>query len=1214
MNNSNNKSSVLLIGSLFALCASPLCLSAQVSQPATTAATMDEDTVELSPFVVNEAEGDEGYQATTTLAGSRVRTDLKDIGSAISVVTKKLINDVGATNSQTLLQFTTNTEVGGLRGNFSGLGNTATLNESSRLLRPSSNTRVRGLEEADNTRDYFLTEIPWDSYNIDRVEIQRGPNSILFGLGSPAGIVNTSTAGASFKTAGKLENRVSRFGSMRTVLDLDYAILKGELAVRMIGLDDHAKYQQKPAFNRDQRLYGALRYDPKFLRFDSARTSIRANAEFGDVKANRPRMLPPVDAISQFFNVLDKQVFDSAVEDRAGGMRTGSGPIKSATDGYLARSFGSGLALRYDTNSATPNSYNVGTIRVDGNLVPSGAINGLPFYRSMATTAYAQWAKDQSNTLLPGAATGFYKDKSLTDRSTFDFFNELIDGDTARQWQRWNTFNVNISQTFLDNRIGIEAVIDHQSYQDGQVSLLGGSPVINVDTNKTIITGLTEVGGIENPNAGRAVIGGTGEFGGSSSDITRDSKRMTLTGDLRSEDLFGKGKLSRIFGHHVFTGLIAEDEKETKTRSWASFAGGVGEGSLVDLLGDPSKKVSDGSRVISLINYVSGDLRTKDGIANLNLHGITKDIIPHSGYVNANYFDSHWTADSSVDPSAPWTDPLLPEDSTLTRTQLDNPANYKGWTTAQVRVLNADEGDIDALTYNTGKNYSKVTSSAITYQAYLLDNNFVGTFGYRKDKVMQKSGFGAKDPITGVAPMDFDYDDTSLTTNTGYSKSWSFVVHTPKSIRRKLPGMTDISLFYNRSQNFKADVVRGDFMGNLLPNQTGKTKDYGIAITTLDDKLFFKINWYETSVNNATLGGESALGANSWYLRMGETWGSLVAAQSIAGLTQPEIANPGWAWDYASNDLPAGTMDAGAWPRPAAASTIDAKQLAAARAFLKDMPGQSFWDNYGFPINVAEVQQENFSSMLGTDGKMNFTWAWQPAYGGNLKSTGAGPVVTVDTESKGVEYELTAQPTASWNISINASKTSATRRNLGRAVESYIIQAKEKYDGPAGDLRLWGPGDVNGTLRQNWMGNIWYPYQFLKSSEGSTAAEIRPWRFNIVSNYNFNSGALKGAFIGIGERWMQSSILGYGLLQDEQGNYNLDVNQPLRGNSESSTDLWLGYTRKIAKNVEWRIQLNLSNVGKETRLVPISLQPDGSAASYRIAEGMGWQLTNSFSF
>jgi len=75
-----------------------------------------EDEVELSPFCVSDNAG--GYAASSTLAGTRIRTNLKDIGSAISVVNQQLLADAGATSAEELLAYTTGTEVGGVAGNF----------------------------------------------------------------------------------------------------------------------------------------------------------------------------------------------------------------------------------------------------------------------------------------------------------------------------------------------------------------------------------------------------------------------------------------------------------------------------------------------------------------------------------------------------------------------------------------------------------------------------------------------------------------------------------------------------------------------------------------------------------------------------------------------------------------------------------------------------------------------------------------------------------------------------------------------------------------------------------------------------------------------------------------------------------------------------------------------------------------------------------------
>ena len=95
------------------------------SVPASSSPSADdnEEVVKLTPFEVS-ATTDRGYQATETLAGTRIRTDLKDVGGGLSVYTKGFLQDIGATDNATLLQYTTNAEVSGTRGTYAGLGAT----------------------------------------------------------------------------------------------------------------------------------------------------------------------------------------------------------------------------------------------------------------------------------------------------------------------------------------------------------------------------------------------------------------------------------------------------------------------------------------------------------------------------------------------------------------------------------------------------------------------------------------------------------------------------------------------------------------------------------------------------------------------------------------------------------------------------------------------------------------------------------------------------------------------------------------------------------------------------------------------------------------------------------------------------------------------------------------------------------------------------------
>ena len=196
------------------------------------------------------------YWGISTLAGTRIRTDLKDLGSAISVYTQEFMEDTGATDAGTLLSYTTNAEVGGINGNFSG----AEDNGRGRYLvteartNPQLNQRIRGLGAADLTRGFYLTDIPFDSYNTERVTVSRGPNSLLFGIGSPGGVINNATKQALHDTdLNEASVRFDNNGSLRGEFDVNRSLVDGRVAIRIAGLDDHINYQQHPAWNRDPR-------------------------------------------------------------------------------------------------------------------------------------------------------------------------------------------------------------------------------------------------------------------------------------------------------------------------------------------------------------------------------------------------------------------------------------------------------------------------------------------------------------------------------------------------------------------------------------------------------------------------------------------------------------------------------------------------------------------------------------------------------------------------------------------------------------------------------------------------------------------------------------------------------------------------------------------------------------------------------------------------
>src|SRR5690606_25649677 len=103
-------------------------------------------------------------------------------------LTSQFISDIGANNLEEAMQWTTNSQ----RDSQDSPAFTSSTIDDNSTFYNFGNFKVRGLP-ATTTRNYFAWRLPSDSYNIERVEEARGPNSILFGIGAAGGVINTST-------------------------------------------------------------------------------------------------------------------------------------------------------------------------------------------------------------------------------------------------------------------------------------------------------------------------------------------------------------------------------------------------------------------------------------------------------------------------------------------------------------------------------------------------------------------------------------------------------------------------------------------------------------------------------------------------------------------------------------------------------------------------------------------------------------------------------------------------------------------------------------------------------------------------------------------------------------------------------------------------------------------------------------------------------------
>lgn len=234
----------LLCGSLAAQVASP----APADAPPASAPTTDKDVLQLNPFVVS-TNGDIGYLAQNSLSGSRLNSNLGDLAAPSTAFTQELLRDMAVTNVDDLANYMVSTKIDYPEGD-----NLFIADDSRRF-------RIRGLPAFNYSVNFFETTLRLDTYNTERVEQSRGPNSILFGLGSPGGVVNVATKKAvQNRQFGSIGFQVNSVNGFRTEIDFNQPLIKNKLSMRIDAVTDHKDTWRYHEFDRQDRLYGTVQW------------------------------------------------------------------------------------------------------------------------------------------------------------------------------------------------------------------------------------------------------------------------------------------------------------------------------------------------------------------------------------------------------------------------------------------------------------------------------------------------------------------------------------------------------------------------------------------------------------------------------------------------------------------------------------------------------------------------------------------------------------------------------------------------------------------------------------------------------------------------------------------------------------------------------------------------------------------------------------------
>jgi outer membrane receptor for ferric coprogen and ferric-rhodotorulic acid len=194
--------------------------------PAADTANQKEEVIVLSPFQVS-AEMDDGFVASSSHAGGRLSTELKDTPVAYSVITRDFLDALGLFDTEKAMTWSV--------GSYMPLQDTS----SYRYNDGEANSSVmsRGLRIAGaQQRNFFQLGMNSDTYSQERIDFARGPNALLIGTsglgGTVIGMTKRANADRSFNRASVLLGSWNKF---RAALDVNRPLTKN-VAIRINAL------------------------------------------------------------------------------------------------------------------------------------------------------------------------------------------------------------------------------------------------------------------------------------------------------------------------------------------------------------------------------------------------------------------------------------------------------------------------------------------------------------------------------------------------------------------------------------------------------------------------------------------------------------------------------------------------------------------------------------------------------------------------------------------------------------------------------------------------------------------------------------------------------------------------------------------------------------------------------------------------------------------
>lgn len=213
----------------------------------------DEEIYILSDFAVSAAD-DQGYFSANSNSATRTNSLVKNTPITMSIVNEELLSDLDIQSNEDLAAV-----VAGIDSDPDGYS--------------LDRIRIRGYRSASSRYDYFPRNIPRNGYNVNRVDVIKGANSLIFGQASPGGSINTIPELASFhKDTQVASYTLGNKNYRRSYIKLNH-VISDKLAVKLMGVNVSQGYDHTYKENTFEGATLAISYKP------TAKTNLRFHLE-----------------------------------------------------------------------------------------------------------------------------------------------------------------------------------------------------------------------------------------------------------------------------------------------------------------------------------------------------------------------------------------------------------------------------------------------------------------------------------------------------------------------------------------------------------------------------------------------------------------------------------------------------------------------------------------------------------------------------------------------------------------------------------------------------------------------------------------------------------------------------------------------------------------------------------------------------------------------